>query len=189
MILDGADTPVRDLTRWNRAGLDRVRYVDGAAAEWLEYLRICHLLLYARSDAVSDALSDDPESWRAAFRDGAFQDGTAVDVAASALRSAWPRSRMAGAPPPQATYAERLRAQYDHIPLDQTGQISRAFARALHILTETLDAYANEGLLATATQEMHLRRLLEMIAFRPVPPASSTGPSTDSWVALRSRTG
>jgi hypothetical protein len=29
----------RDLTRWNRAGLDRVRYVDGNAAVFLERMR------------------------------------------------------------------------------------------------------------------------------------------------------
>ena len=28
-----------DLTRWNRAGLSRFRYVDGNAAEYLEILR------------------------------------------------------------------------------------------------------------------------------------------------------
>ena len=61
MKLADTTASVRDLTRWNRAGLRRFRYVDGAAAEWLEYLRICHLLLYARSEKVGSDLSEVPE--------------------------------------------------------------------------------------------------------------------------------
>ena len=33
MKIHGANEPVRDLTRWNRAGLLRFRYVEGGAAE------------------------------------------------------------------------------------------------------------------------------------------------------------
>lgn len=176
MIIPGTEAPVRDLTRWNRSGLDRFRYVDGGAAEWVEYLRICHLLLTARPDVVGISLTDDPEVWREAYRTGVMPDGTAVATAAGRLGSAWQRLAFDGAAPETATHRQILRAQYDHIGLDQTRQISRAFARALHILTETLNAYANEGTLATASQTAHLRRLLEMIDFAPVPAASALVP-------------
>ncbi|OLS52122.1 hypothetical protein [Rhodovulum sulfidophilum] len=174
MKIHGSDTPVRDLTRWNRAGLSRFRYVEGGAAEWLEYLRVAHMLLHARS--LGDAASDDPDVWRKGFEDGELPGGLPVMEAATALRSAWQQ------PPPQAyvedvsDYRAALAAAYARRPLDQTAQISRAFVRAFHILTETLDAYANEGYLATATQAPHLRRLLELIAFEPRLPASAEVP-------------
>lgn len=174
MKIAGATTPVRDLTRWNRAGLGRLRYVEGGAAEWLEYLRVAHLLLY--SDNRAGLPSDDPDDWRAAFQTGRLAGGLPVADALAMLSSRWrqpaPQSYLAGA----ADYPAALRAQYDHIPLDGAMQISRAFVRALHILTETLDAYANEGYLATATQAPHLHRLLEMIGFRPGMPASAQMP-------------
>lgn len=174
MRIAGATAPVRDLTRWNRAGLDRLRYVEGGAAEWLEYLRVAHLLLY--SDNRAALPSDDPDDWRAAFQTGRLAGGLSVADALAMLSSRWrqpaPQSYVAGA----TDYPAALRAQYDHIPLDGAMQISRAFVRALHILTETLDAYANEGYLATATQAPHLHRLLEMIGFRPGMPASAQMP-------------
>lgn len=176
MRLPDTTTSVRDLTRWNRAGLRRFRYVDGAAAEWLEYLRICHLLLYARSDKLGTDLSEVPEIWVEAFRTGATPDGTPVAQAARDLKSVWDRASFDGNYPPDANYAQILRAQYDHIGLDQTRHISRAVVRAFHILTESLDAYANECFVDTATQPEHLRMLLEMIGFRPRPAASAQAP-------------
>jgi hypothetical protein len=179
--IHGTDTPVRDLTRWNRAGLSRFRYVEGGAAEWLEYLRVAHMLLSAR--ALDDAPSDDPDVWRKGFEDGVLPGGLSVTEAAAALASAWQQ------PPPQAyventsDYRAALAAAYARRPLDQTSQISRAFVRAFHILTETLDAFANEGYLATATQAPHLRQLLDLIGFEPRLPASAEVPLAFEIVA------
>lgn len=184
MKIHGADQAVRDLTRWNRAGLSRVRYIEGGAAEWLEYLRVAHMLLYARDRAT--APSENPDAWRQAFETGALE-GTPVTGAAAALRTAWqqpaPQAYLKGA----GDYRAALRAQYDRIPLDQTAQIQRAFVRAFHILTETLDAYANEGYLPTATQPPHLRRLLEQIAFQPRLAASARVPVALTIVAATPR--
>ena len=176
MRIDNTDGMVPDLTRWNRSGLDRFRYIDGAAAEWVEMLRIAHMLLYSRGSSLGTTQSDDPDAWRTAYRTGETAGGDDVLDAANSLGSVWQREDFDGSFPPGADYPQILRAQYDHVGLDQTRQISRAFARAFHVLTESLNAYANEGMLATATQDVHLRRLLEMIAFRPVPAASALVP-------------
>ena len=177
MKLPGATTPVRDLTRWNRSGLSRFRYVDGAAAEWLEELRLYHLLLYVRATPADSALRD-PDVWREAYRKGSFEDVPPSSVLSKAkvLNPAWGRTALDGLYPADATYRQMLRAQYDTRALDQTRQISRAFARAFHVLTESLDAFANEGLVGTATQPEHLRRLLDMIGYMPRATTSAVTP-------------
>ncbi|MDJ0824931.1 MAG: hypothetical protein QNJ16_05450 [Rhodobacter sp.] len=174
MKIAGTDTEVRDLTRWNRAGLSRFRYIEGGAAEWVEYLRIAHLLLFARN--LQATSHDDPDAWRSAVETGQFDDELPIEDALAAIQSSWRQPTPWSFVDDNADYRTALRAQYDRIPLDQTAQISRAFARAFHILTETLDAYANEGFLATATQAPHLRRLLELIDFEPRLAASAQVP-------------
>jgi len=127
-----------DLTRWNRAGLRRFRYVDGNAATYLEELR----LLLAKK----------------------FPGWAAVDLELPAAETSQERDA-------------RLLSQYEAgrsaLP-DWAWEISRSLARALHVLTEHVDAYANEGYLGTATQWESLRRLVEMIDYRPAPPASAS---------------
>jgi hypothetical protein len=174
MKIHDAEIPVRDLTRWNRAALDRFRYVEGGAAEWLEYLRVVHMLLYARA-RQSGPLAD-PDIWRAGFETGTLPGDLDLHEQASALQSVWQQPEPQAYVGAAADYRSALRAQYDSVPLDQTAQIQRAFVRAYHILTETLNAYANEGFLATATQKPHLRRLLELIDFKPRLPASARVP-------------
>ncbi len=174
MKIPGASESLRDFTRWNRAGLDRFRYVEGGAAEWLEYLRVAHMLLYATKR--QDFPIDDPDSWVAAYRDGTFDNGIEVEAALNTIASRWPQLSPYERVEDSQDYRTALRAQYDTIPIDHAAQLSRAFVRALHILTETLDAYVNEGFLATSTQSPHLRRLLQMIAFRPRLAASATVP-------------
>lgn len=164
MKIHGTNTSVNDLTRWNRARLSRFRYIDGGAAEWLEYLRVAHLLLFATNR--DGTVTTDPEDWVEAFRTGQHE-GSDVNAMLSALASRWAQDGPFDFVETGTSYTEALRAQYDRIPIDQTQQIGRAFARAFHILTETMDAYANEGFLATATQSPHLRRLLEMVDFQP----------------------
>jgi len=128
-----------DLTRWNRAGLTRFRYVDGNAVTYLELLR----------QALAERFGD--EAWPALF---------------------------AGLPPdlenePESERQARLLSQYGGERGDWGWEIARALARAAHVLTEHLDAYANEGYLGTATQWDHVRRLVEMLDYHPAPPASA----------------
>lgn len=126
-----------DLTRWNRAGLKKVRYVGGNAATYLEDLR-------------QDLLARFP-AW------GAL-DATVAANETIAQRNA------------------RLERQYQEIRREWGWEIARSFARACHVLTEYLDAYANEQFLGTATQWDNVRRLVQMIGYQPAPPASASTP-------------
>lgn len=126
-----------DLTRWNRAGLSRFRYVDANAATLLEALRI--------------ELADHFQQW-------------------NALKSE---------APPDETVAERaarIVKQYRADRRDWAWESTRTFARALHILTEHLDAFANEGYLRTATQWQSIRRLAAMVGYTPATASSATTP-------------
>lgn len=125
---------VLDLTRWNRAGLSRVRYVDANAAVYY--------------DALRNALT--------------------------ARFGAWP-----GAAPANETAeqrSDRLIRQFAAARGDWGVELARELARAAHILTEYLDAYANEAALRTATQWDNVRRLVEMLGYHPAPPASASTP-------------
>jgi hypothetical protein len=127
-----------DLTRWNRSGLSRFRYVGGNAVTHLEALRA----------ALAKALDE---------------GGT-------------PRWRILGAPSaetPREAF-ERLLAQYHWPRQEHAWEILRTFARATHVLTEHLDAFANESFLGTASQWDNVRRLVEMIDYHPAPPASAS---------------
>ena len=119
-----------DLTRWNRAGLKRFRYVDGNAATYLEALR--------RELAARPTLS----GW----------DKELLGIEGDALNN----------------YLS-LNDKRGSIALE----IVRSFARATHVLTEHLDAYANEGFLGTATQWENVRRLIYGLSYHPRPPSSA----------------
>jgi hypothetical protein len=171
MRLAGTDRDLLDFTRWNRAGLDRITYAAEAGAEFAEYLRLAHLLLY------SDAASTPPiEDWREGFRTGTMPDTRPLQQALNTLASRFPRQQMDGTTATGASYADRLMAQYTAPLTDPSAQIARAFVRALHVLSETLSAYANEGLLRTATQPAHLAALLSYIGYRPRFAASASMP-------------
>jgi uncharacterized phage protein gp47/JayE len=129
-----------DLTRWNRAGLERVRYVDADAITHLETLR---------------------ERLAAAFPAPLWD---AVQLGSAA----------AGAEESGAERLERMREQYAGPPGDWGWEIARALARAAHVLTEHVDAFANERFLGTATQWDYLRRLTAMIDYHPAPPSSGS---------------
>ncbi len=58
-------------------------------------------------------------------------------------------------------------------------EILRTFARAVHMLAHTVDAYANERYIRTATQWDNVRRLVNMLDYHPAPPASA-----QTYVAL-----
>ena len=133
-----------DLTRWNRAGLSRFRYVDGNAITYLEALRL----------AMREAFTEDGVNhWRAL--DSSIAEG--VNESAQERQTRW-----------RDQYADQRR--------DYGWEILRAYARAAHVLTEHVDAYANETFLSTATQWDNLRRLVEMLDYHPAPPASAQTP-------------
>jgi hypothetical protein len=135
---------IEDLTRWNRAGLSRFRYVDGNAATYLEILR---------EDLA-----------------GRFPEWELVQVPEET----------------DAERADRIVEQYERAATERPPElgggkdwgweIARAFSRALHVVTEHLDSYANEGFLDTATQWESVRRLVGTLGYRPTPPASASCP-------------
>lgn len=134
----------RDLTRWNRAGLSRFRYVDANAITYLERLRAD----LARS----------------------FPDWDAVQTGAETSVERVQRVRH------QYEGPARERPAAAGAGKDWAWEVARAFARSLHVLTEHLDAYANEGFLDTATQWENVRRLVAMLDYRPSPPSSASTP-------------
>jgi hypothetical protein len=183
-------TAERDLTRWNRAGLKRFRYVDGNAASHLEELRLALLTRFVGEKAGG---GPDPgrslDWWRAAWADppDAATDPAgrqAFDAILADLRARllWTGDGGADAPlwvpvparrEAEGGRAKRLLEQYEAPRRDLAWEITRSFARASHVLTEHLDAYANEGFLGTATQWESVRRLAAMLDARPAPPASA----------------
>ncbi len=169
-----ANPGISDFTRWNRAGLERFDYLSSGAAEFSEDLRILQLLLFAKGQHPDDL--DDPAAWINAFETGTFEDGGTLKDALRVLQSHSARPDMDGVIANNATRAERLLAQYQAILTDPSAQISRAFARALHGLAKSVDAYANEGTLRTATQAVHAHHLLSLIGFQPRPAASAITP-------------
>jgi predicted phage baseplate assembly protein len=122
-----------DLTRWNRAGLRRFRYLDGNAVTFLELLRA--------------ELADRFPHW---------QEVTRLPLTET-----------------EGERQERMQEQYRSPRREWAWEIARILARSSHVLTEHLDAYANEGFLGTATQWDTARRLVEMIDYHPAPPASA----------------
>ena len=131
-----------DLTRWNRSGLSRFRYVDGNAVTYLEALRL------AMAEAFTDPTGKN--RWEA------------LDSAIPAAAAESPRERQT-----------RWLKQYRDERRDYGWEILRSYARASHVLTDHLDAYANESYIGTATQWDSVRRLVEMLDYHPAPPASA----------------
>ncbi len=135
----------KDLTRWNRSGLSRLRYVDGNAATYLETLRLSMI------EAFTDG--DGKNRW------SALETALPVPVSETAIQR-------------QRRWTDQYRAERR----DYGWEILRTFARSVHVLTEHMNAYANEGYLRTATQWDCLRRLVEMLDYHPAPPASAETP-------------
>jgi hypothetical protein len=177
-----------DLTRWNRAGLPRFRYVDGNAAAWLEELRLA--LLSRNLAPLLDPNAPDPAAsldwWKEVWRNPpADQQGQAFlkqVLDGVETRLLWQAPDGAGPlwvrppvrPELETEWSARLRDQYEAGRGDLAWEIVRSFARGVHVLTEHLDAYANEGYLGTATQWESVRRLIAMLDVRPAPPASAS---------------
>jgi hypothetical protein len=165
-----------DLTRWNRAGLTRFNYLDGDAATWLEELRLALLGQYMRGEPEAELRN--PDAWRDLWldeTDSARRDGRDLD--AQAAKVTWDRiaPKTPKALESRAQRAARLLDQYTQGPDgDHAWEIMRAFARASHVLTGHLNAYANEGYLRTATQWDNLRRIAGLVNYHPNPPASAS---------------
>ncbi|MDJ0836716.1 MAG: hypothetical protein QNK37_09370 [Acidobacteriota bacterium] len=176
---------MNDLTRWNRSGLTGFRYVDGNAATFLEDLR---LALISRYTGEGDGKSDNWQWWRQLFAD-LPEDPTeraALDALLSGYKSKLQWTDLWVDVPARPETAEkreeRLLALYRGERRDFAWEIKRALARALHVLTEHIDAYANEGYLGTATQWDNVRRLVEMLDYHPAPPASA-----ETWLAIEAK--
>lgn len=145
----------KDLTRWNRAGLTRFRYVGGNAVEYLETLRQQLVEQFA-----------DPETGLCKWLNPAEEIPTNEEKADN--ETLIQRQQRLG------RRRERILDTYHQDRRDWVLEISRTFARACHILTEHINAYANEGYLGTATQWDNVRRLVEMLDYHPAPPASAS---------------
>lgn len=147
-----------DLTRWNRAGLQRFRYVNGNAAVYLERLRAS---LY----------------WRLKNA-GLELDWPQLEPPLDGTEAFTEQERERGDQHLRAVIASRrnghLVAQYINKRGDMAWELMRTFARACHILTEHVDAHVNEAFLRTATQWDHVRQMAETIDYRPSGPSSAT---------------
>lgn len=137
----------QDLTRWNRAGLSQLQYIDGNAATYLEDLRLALRTQFAGNDDVLSWLGE------------AVTDKN------------------------QKEWLERLLEQYRDDRRDYAWEIIRTYARSAHVLAHTMNAYANERYIRTATQWDNVRRLVNMLDYHPAPPASA-----ETYVALFAKT-
>ncbi len=136
-----------DLTRWNRAGLSRFRYVDGNAATHLDVLR--------------QSLHGYFPNWQEVLNEPVSADE--IDQASGRERESLLRKRQ-----------QQLQEHYQRESRDMGWLIARSLARACHILTEHADAYANEGYIGTATQWDDVRRMVALLDYHPAPPASAS---------------
>ena len=159
-----------DLTRWNRAGLSKVDYVDANAAVFLEHLR-AHLIRGYLRGTPTEARERDAETW--------FEAGSETPPPLAALANLDWAALADGLPQRRESRAERnarLRENYGAQSPDYAIEIMRAFARASHVLSGYIDAYMNEGTLRTATQWSSLANLAEMVNYVPAPAASASTP-------------
>ena len=145
----------KDLTRWNRAGLKRFRYVNGNAAEYLDTLR----------QQLVDQFKD-PQTQRCEWLNPA-EKIPANEEKPESETLIQRQERL-------SLKQKRILEMYHQDRRDWAWEITRTFARSCHILTEYANAYANEGYLGTATQWDHVRRLVEMLDYHPAPPASAS---------------
>ena len=157
-----------DLTRWNRAGLARFRYVDGNAIEYLEMLRQ-QLVKRFVDPKKGESTWLKPEELTPA-NEKQLENETLIQRQQRLSRK-----------------QERIFEMYQQDRRDWAWEITRTFSRASHILMEHTNAYANEGYLGTATQWDHVRRLIEMLDYHPAPPASAS--TTLVFVAKEKKNG
>ena len=124
-----------DLTRWNRGGLERFRYIDGNAITYLE--------------AIRKNLAEAFPEWKKMSEAGEFQESDSIRL-------------------------KRMIDQYKAGRQDWGWEIARTLSRSIHILTEHMNAFSNEGYLGTATQWEYMRRIVSMLDYKPTPPSSAS---------------
>ena len=115
-----------NLTRWNRAGLSRFRYVDGNAVEYLEILR----------QQLVDKFAD-PETGLCEWistRETIPENEKELEFETLLQR----QERL-------SRKQKRILDIYHQDRSDWAWEITRSFARSCHILTEHANAYSNEG--------------------------------------------
>lgn len=159
----------RDYTRWNRAGLTSMTYVDGNAATYLDDLNSAMLAQFLQGETGP---ARTPEFWS----DVLATSLPPTEVARLQQGLTW-KGLMPDIPPQPASTFERNRrllAAYLAQSPDYAEEIMRAFARAAHVLLGHVNAYANEGYLRTATQWETARKLAAMAGYQPAPAASAT---------------
>ena len=144
-----------DLTRWNRAGLTRFRYVDGNAVEYLEILRQQLVQRFVDPNKAESTWLKPAQKIPA--NEEKLKNETLIQRQQRLSRK-----------------QERILDMYHQQRSDWALEITRTFARACHILSEHTNAYANEGYLGTATQWDHVRRLVGMLDYHPAAPASAS---------------
>ena len=110
---------------------------------------------------------------RAGLSSFRYVDGNAVnwlEMLRAALSERFPEWEDVQAEHASASERELLSAllnQYHGERRAMLWEITRSFARAAHVLTESLDACANESYIGTVTQWDNLRRLVEMLDYHP----------------------
>ena len=177
-----------DLTRWNRTGLSKFDYVDGNAPVFLEHLRAAMIAKFTRGLPHSDE-GRDPNYWFDLMRDaqhlapaaGRFDGKLDWDALADGLAPLNPDQ-----PETKAARNARLVANYNATSEDYSAEMMRASARAAHVMAGYINAYMNEGYLATATQWSSLARLGAMVNYAPAPAASA---STTVALSLKAESG
>ena len=140
----------KDLTRWNRAGTQQFRYIDGNAITHLEDLR--RWLNDHYNSGIEPQWQELIERFPVLANETLLQKN------------------------------KRISAQYYDERRDLAWEILRSFARSTHVLTEYIDAYANEAYLPTAKQWDHVRQLVALLGYQPSPPASAR---TDIAILLK----
>jgi len=126
-----ADPIRKDFTRWNRAGLKKIRYIDGTAISYLDLLQ---------------------KELARVFPDWEGPAGIETDTLSD---------------------SERMIRQYEAVSDDMTFAFLKTIARSCHLLTEHVDAIANEAYMGTATLWESLRKLAGMVNYRPKPHGSA----------------
>jgi len=69
---------------------------------------------------------------------------------------------------------KRILEQYYAEKSDYAWEIVRTFSRSVHVLTEYINAYANEAYIGTASEWDNLNKLVSMLGYRPSPPSSAS---------------
>jgi len=139
----------RDLTRWNRSGLSKLLYADGNAADYMETMRS----FWAKAKEFS-------ERWQAQL-EPLFDRET---LEKEEEDEEWV----------QNAANRHVIEQYRGDRGDIAWELARVFARSCHVLTQHINAHANEAFLRTATEWEDLRKMVAMLGYQPVGATSAT---------------